>query len=217
MVELRLLKASHPDEKQTHSLQVLERNFNRIVGLVREMLDVARLEAGRMAIRSERVDLGAVVAGVVGDFADVARARGITLASGAMDIQIVGDGRRVAQILGHLLDNAVRLTPQGGSVTVDVDRSEERARIRVTDTGVGLTEKQIEALFDAFSAVHDEPLAGAGPGMGLYIARGLVKEMGGEIGVTSRGPGHGATFVIHLPLASPVDGPPAGAGPGVAE
>lgn len=221
LMQLTLLKSTHPDARQSHALVVIERNFNRIVSLVHEMLDVARLQAGRMVIEHGPVDLTGTTLDSVADFADVAASRGVKLEGPAQrSLMVAGDARRISQVLTNLLDNAVRLTPRGGSVTVDLDEDEAHGIVRVVDTGPGLTPDQIAGLFQPFSTVHSEHVEGQQTGLGLYICRGLIEEMGGTITARSDGAGRGASFVLRLPLAqaaggagmAPVTGPEGAAG-----
>lgn len=212
MLQLHLLRSGRhaiQDPEQQRMVQLLERNLERMKGLVHEMLDVARLEAGRLALRIEVFDLNDALRATIDDFTPVAQSRRIGL-----DLQVPGplpvttDRRRVEQVLSNLVSNAVRLTPTGGSVTVSASAEPEGTVVHVRDTGVGLTRDQIESLFQPFSRVHDEATAGTGSGLGLYICQGLMQEMGGRIRVTSAGPGEGAEFSVLLPPRPPAQGDP---------
>lgn len=210
LLQLHLLrKGPHPvqDPQQTRMLEVLDRNLGRMNSLVHEMLDVARLQAGRIGLKPVEMDLAATLNAAVEDFVLVGEAKGVTLTKGAPTHVVVrADPRRVQQVLSNLVSNAVRLTPPGGTVTLSLRSEPQGAVVRVRDTGVGLAADQLAALFQPFSRLHDEAISGAGSGLGLFICQGLAQEMGGRLWAESDGPGKGATFCFQLPL-------PAGSSP----
>jgi signal transduction histidine kinase len=208
LLQLHVLRNAVSDPQQLRRVEVLERNLERMKGLVHEMLDVARLQAGRLALRPVDFDLRDAMQAAVDDFAGVAQQRGVALAlaTGA-PLPVHADRRRVDQVLSNLVSNAVRLTPAGGRVDVSAEAGPAGTTVDVRDTGVGLTASQVTALFQPFSRVHDEVTSGAGSGLGLYISQGLMHEMGGRLSVASAGPGKGATFSAFLPSAGAPAGP----------
>lgn len=212
MLQLHLLRAGKhamQDPKQERMVQLLERNLERMKGLVHEMLDVARLQAGRLALRVEVFDLNDALRAAVDDFTAVAKSRQVDLTLQVPGpLPVTTDRRRVEQVLSNLVSNAVRLTPARGSVTVTASADPEGTVVHVRDTGVGLTREQIDHLFQPFSRVHDEATAGTGSGLGLYICQGLMHEMGGRIWVTSAGPGKGSEFSLLLPPRPPQQSEP---------
>ena len=206
LLQLHLLQAgpkpvTDPDHKRM--IGVMERNVERSKLLVREMLDVARLQAGRLGLRPVDFDLAQALDGAYDDFALVAEAKAVGLVlRPPPPLPVRSDRRRVEQVLSNLVSNAVRLTPAGGTVEVSGTLADGQVTVRVRDTGVGLSEEQKQGLFKPFSRVHDEATAGAGSGLGLYICQGLAREMGGDLWAESDGPGKGATFLFRLPAAS---------------
>jgi signal transduction histidine kinase len=119
------------------------------------------------------------------------------------DLTMDGDGVRLLQVLGNLINNGVRYTPPGGSVEVRLSRSGSAARIEVRDTGVGIEEHDLPFVFDRFwQSDHSPARAHHGLGLGLTIARQLIELHGGAIVAHSDGPGRGARFEIVLPLAA---------------
>jgi signal transduction histidine kinase len=201
LLQLSLLKTGKRgtlDEEQMQSVEVIERNVMRMNSLVREMLDVARTQAGRLAIRPEEFALRGVLLEAIHDYAAVAKARDVlVLVEPGRDLSVVADRGRVAQVLSNLLSNAVRLTPANGSITLATREEPGEVVVSVTDTGIGLSEPQLGALFQPFMRIHEE-LAG-GTGLGLYICRGLMEGMGGRLWAQSPGPGKGAVFSFSLP------------------
>jgi signal transduction histidine kinase len=214
LLQLQILKRNIPesDAPQRRSLLVVERNLNRISGLVREMLEVARLQAGRLEFKRETVDLAALVQEAVTDFSAIAEEAGVALLfSSQGSMPTVADRRHVEQILSNLLSNAIRLTPRGGAVAVTLASEGGMQVVRVTDTGLGLSPEQIAGLFQPFARLHDESVAGKGSGLGLHISRALAVAMGGHLRAESPGAGKGATFILTIPAAIIEPGPsPAG-------
>lgn len=116
-------------------------------------------------------------------------------------LEVVVDAIRIEQVLANLLDNALRHTPPGGSVTVGASRDAEDIRVVVSDTGEGLTPHQVSMVFERFFRADPSRVSadGGGSGLGLTIARAIVADHGGTIEASSEGVGHGTTFTIHLP------------------
>ena len=218
--------AALPDSVRADA-RTIDRNVRQQSRLVDDLLDVTRIENGKVSLATGRVDLhgllGEVVADVLGD-ADRKRLT-VSLRPAANRHHIDGDAGRLRQVFGNLVRNAVKFTPAGGRVTVaTADGADGRVRVTVADTGIGVEQSVLPRLFDPFEqgsrAITDEF---SGLGLGLAIAKGLVEAHGGAIAAASDGPGHGTTFTVELttvaPPASvvPVDGvtgaaaaPPAG-------
>lgn len=188
----------------------VRRNAHRLKRLVDDMLDVSRIEAGGIVLRREPVDLGDVVRDVVTELLPLARARNQSI---EMNIQPVApidaDRDKLVQIAVNLLQNAIRYTPEAGTITISVDEApRERyvggwARLRVRDNGVGIAEEDRQRIFDPF--MHPKPAkhhTSAGPdsaGLGLYIARGLIELHGGLITVDSQ-PHVFTEFTVLMPF-----------------
>jgi signal transduction histidine kinase len=188
----------------------VRRNAHRLKRLVDDMLDVSRIEAGRITLRREPVDLGDVVRDVVTELLPLARARNQTVDINTSPLQpLDADRDKLVQIAVNLLQNAIRYTPEQGAITVSVDEApRERyaggwARLRVRDNGVGIAEEDRARIFDPF--MHPKPVkhhTSAGPdsaGLGLYIARGLIELHGGLITVDSQ-PDVFTEFTVLLPF-----------------
>jgi signal transduction histidine kinase/ActR/RegA family two-component response regulator len=192
---------------QQRYVQTAHASATALLGLIDDVLDLARIEAGRLELRPGSVDLPALV----GEAVELIRlaARDRPLAIGAtldprLPPRVLADPLRLRQLVVNLLHNAVKFTEQG-SVQLQVEvleRSGEllRLRLAVSDTGIGIAADQIDSIFDAFTQVDGSSTRRhGGAGLGLAIVRELCTRMGGEVRVHSR-PGAGSTFALELPL-----------------
>jgi signal transduction histidine kinase len=188
----------------------VRRNAHRLKRLVDDMLDVSRIEDGRMVLRREPVDLGDVVRDVVTELLPLARARNQSVETHIDPLApIDADRDKLHQIAVNLVSNAIRYTPEGGAISVGVDEAPRDryaggwARLRVRDNGVGIPEEDRQRIFDPF--LHPKPAkhhTSVGPdsaGLGLYIARGLIELHGGLITVDSQ-PDVFTEFTVLLPF-----------------
>jgi CheY-like chemotaxis protein/HPt (histidine-containing phosphotransfer) domain-containing protein len=180
---------------------------NTLLELIDDILDLSRMDEGVFSIESAPFALGDVVESCRGMVRAQARKKGIRLSTSvdpALPRHVMGDERRLRQVLTNLLANAVKFT-EGGSVDLSVRRIErpgERKRVefRVVDTGIGIEPKNVARIFEPFTQADDQiNRRYGGTGLGLAISRRLVERMGGSIAVESR-PGHGSTFQVELPL-----------------
>ncbi len=179
------------------AIQLVERNLDRLSALVRDMLDVARLETGRLRITASAMDARAVLDDVVETFQPTAAQQGVALAlDAAATLQAHGDAGRVTQILTNLLSNALKFSRAGGHVSVTARAKAAVCRIEVADDGPGVDPERVERLFQPFGQVHDDA-AVPGTGLGLYICKTLAEAMGGRMGYEERRPG--SMFWVELP------------------
>jgi len=175
----------------------VRRNAHRLHRLVEDMLDVSRIEAGRLTLRREPVDLGEVVRDVVTELQPLANGREQKVETRIAPLpSLDADRDKLHQIVVNLVSNAIRYTPSGGEITIDVDEAPQQrypggwARLRVRDNGVGIAEEDRKHIFEPF--LHAAPAkhhTSAGPdsaGLGLYIARGLIELHGGLVTVDSQ-------------------------------
>jgi len=198
-----LLLESIEDDAQGFArsqLAILKHAAESMTRLIRDLLDITRLESGPLPVRHQRIDVTHVVDEVVAMFNVVARARHITL---HRDVPpqlpaVLGDADRLAQALSNLLGNAVKFTPDGGQIRVSVDLQPQGVRICVHDTGPGISDEQIPHLFDRFWQASREDSRGLG--LGLTIVKAIVDAHGGVMNVESS-LAHGSTFYITLPRA----------------
>jgi len=194
-------------------VEVLERNLTRFSTLVNDLLDAARLQAGRLRMAPRPIDLAPIVRDACATYAERAGERGIALDVVADPADAQGDPDRVTQVVLNLLSNALKFTPSGGQVRVRASGGKDGAVVEVADTGIGLTPDQQARLFQPFVQVHDQAMGVGGTGLGLYISRSIAQQMGGSLEVASAGPGHGATFTLRLPAKDPAPTATAAAAP----
>lgn len=178
-------------------VQALSAQADKLRFLIEALVKAGRLETGVIAVHPKANSVAALIADALSEAAPKAQAKGITLSGTDVDASACFDCKWTGEALGNLLDNAIKYTPAGGSVTVSVVPYELFCRIDVTDTGIGLTEDESARVFERFyraPAAHDAP----GVGLGLYLAREIAAANGGYIKVASR-PGAGSTFSLFLP------------------
>lgn len=203
-MQLYMLKA-FPDQlnpRQKRAVDILDRNVDRLTFLVQDMLDVARLESGKMDIRHEPADVSDLIREVNETFFDSAARAGVSMEARAdPGLWIEGDANRLGQVLYNLLSNALKFTRAGGKIVIAAHQAGNEVLVTVSDNGTGLDQGQISRLFQPFTQVHD-PMAvhATGTGLGLYISRGLIAAHGGRIWAESPGLGLGSTFAFALPM-----------------
>jgi signal transduction histidine kinase len=205
-IQLHILKKRLPKDSslERRTIDLLDRNLERLVGLVEEMLDVARLNSGRLRLRPVAADLAKLLRDSAETFQGAAAQRGLALRLDAPPtLPGVLDPQRVTQVLYNLLSNALKFTPQGGSVAARARRDGAWLEVEVADTGAGLTPEQAERLFQPFARLHRDQLDAPGTGLGLYISQGIAQRHGGTLTVRSAGAGQGATFTLRLPESPP--------------
>jgi PAS domain S-box-containing protein len=204
------------EEAAARLRQIIQRQTQHLARLVDDLLDVARATAGKIPLERQPVDLCEVAGGCVRSLRESGRARRHRVTFRAESVIVSADATRLAQVITNMLDNAVKFTPSGGSVDVDVWREGQEALLRVSDTGIGIGADMLPRVFELF-AQAEQPMdrAVGGLGIGLTLSRRLVQLLGGSIVASSDGPGRGAQFTVRLPVETtgrPVT-PPAAPGP----
>jgi signal transduction histidine kinase/CheY-like chemotaxis protein len=205
---LTLLQSGRLDAAQTtRALQSVERSVRLQAQLVNDIMDIARIEAGKLHIEKTAVDLAQILRAAAEEFLPQARARRIDLqaevqACGA----VIGDKERLHQVSANLLSNALKFTPTGGSVTIACSREEGYVVATVTDSGQGIDAEFMPHLFKRFSQADTSiTRRHGGLGLGLAIVKHFVELHGGTVAAASAGRDRGATFTVRLP-AAPDDG-----------
>jgi signal transduction histidine kinase/HAMP domain-containing protein len=189
-------------ERQADLLAAARQDCERLQGIVDDILDLSRIQAGRVELHREPVDAGALVAQAAADARPEAERAGILLeVEGAADpVPVLADAERVRLVLANLLGNAIRHTPAGGRIALRASGGPEGARLEVRDTGSGIPRQYRERIFDRFFQVPGAKRGGVG--LGLYLSREIARAHGGELGVESE-PGQGSTFWLTLPATPP--------------
>jgi signal transduction histidine kinase len=199
---VEVLRETETDEMRRNYLGIVERNSDRLLGLVSDLLFAARLQDERLELARDTIDLRMVVEHAVESARPRAEAAGVQLHADLSAVPaVVGDAARLAQLLDNLVSNAIKFTPAGGSVGVWLEAREDVVHIEVSDTGIGIAEREREHLFERFFRTQtalERQIQGSG--LGLYISKAIVEAHGGRIGVESVD-GEGTTFVVELPVA----------------
>jgi signal transduction histidine kinase len=190
-------------EDQARFLEVMDRNATRLQRLVDDILMISRADSDRLKLTLEPVDVGQLVQRSAESAGPVARDKGVELIVRAEDElpEVEGDRRLLAQLLDNLVSNAVKFTPEDGTVTIQASREGGEVVVEVTDTGSGIPADEVPRLFERFfraSTAADVP----GTGLGLAIAKAIVETHGGSIGVESE-LGSGSTFRVVIPPSPP--------------
>ena len=215
LLHQRLLGVGPTDERVLRYLTTIDNQTRRVAELVDTLLDVSRLDAGRLQLRRDLFDLIALVRESAAQIGELSTRHTFVVQAEVPTLVGDWDRDRVEQIVVNLLSNAVRYSPEGGDITVAIGvrprsgatAGEQDAIVRVCDTGVGIAREQLETIFERFHRVHEEALRGfadaqRGMGMGLFLSRELAQRHGGQLWAESEGVGRGATFILTLPQSS---------------
>ncbi|HEY5025635.1 MAG TPA: ATP-binding protein [Acidimicrobiales bacterium] len=213
----QLLEMDELPAEQASSVDQIQVAGRHLLSLINEVLDISRIEAGRVSLSTEPVEVSEVLDEVTTLLAPVAEAAGIELSvdiDGSRVLRVRADRQRLLQVLLNLGSNAVKYNTRGGSVAFRTSVADgDRVRFEVRDTGPGIPHEKQDQLFVPFSRLGAERSAVEGTGVGLALSKQLVEVMGGVIGVDSY-PGHGSTFWVELLAADPslakVSAPPVG-------
>ena len=187
-------------ERLSTGLTTIEETGDRMLGLVEEMLDVARLRMGQMLDLDRRpTDLVALARRCAAAHEQISERHAVRVASAVDELVGHWDGARLVRVLGNLLDNAVKYSPDGGEVLVELGREDGWAVLRVRDRGIGVPAADRERIFEPFQRGSNVAGRLPGTGIGLAGARQIVEQHGGTLGVESE-EGTGSTFTVRLPL-----------------
>jgi len=194
--------AAPPDAKSARYVQNIQSSGKNLLELINDLLDLAKIEAGKMEVRSEPLSLGDVFEGLVNLLRPLCEQRQLTIVPAVQeDVPIIQtDPAKLQQMLYNFLSNAIKFSPQGGQIDLQASLDEPGVRISVTDQGPGIDPDKHQMIFEKFRQIDGSATRQhSGTGLGLAISRELALLLGGKIGLIST-PGHGATFWIVLPL-----------------
>lgn len=199
-IERRLSRGLPVDPELAHKSR---RQVSRLAKLVEDLLDVSRLESGRLDIQRDPVHLDDLIEEVVGDFRSASHGHDIVLVRPRQPLVVAGDRQRLEQVLVNLLQNAIKYSPQGGQVVVTMAREGDEALVSVADQGIGIPVEEQSHLFKRFFRARNAATRHfGGLGIGLFVSNEIVERHGGRFLVESE-TGKGAVFSFTLPLLSP--------------
>jgi signal transduction histidine kinase len=195
---LAMLKLGAENESGTgRSLKIINRQIDRMAKLVEDLLDVSRLQAGRLSLELERFDMSQLVRETCDRMTVLSQQHTLKLEMPEL-LEGVWDRGRLDQVITNLISNAIRYSPEGGEVLVRVQEEGQGVTLAVTDRGVGIPPEKQGLIFERFGRAHGAKYGGLG--LGLTISQGIIEQHGGRIGVESTGvAGQGTTFRVWLP------------------
>jgi signal transduction histidine kinase len=196
-------------DTQREFLEVAARNADRLGAIINDILDVSRIESQLLEIRTEPIDLAAVLEDVASTFRVMAQSKGLTLRQEVASLpKVTGDASRLVQVFSNLVSNAIKYTPKG-EIGIKAGVSSGSIEVIVYDSGIGLTQEELPQLFTKFFRGRNPVVTEAGgTGLGLVIAKAVVEKHQGTIDVESR-PGEGTRFRVVLPVAAAAIAEPA--------
>jgi signal transduction histidine kinase/CheY-like chemotaxis protein len=214
----QLLELDVEGPEQRESVGHILKGGRHLLALINEVLDTARIEAGRLSLSIEPVFLEDVVRGALDLVRPQAAARRVRLPESlAWDRHVLADRQRLQQVLLNLMSNAIKYNREGGSIAVEAAEAPSgRARLTIRDTGVGIAPAMLARLFTPFDRLGADQTGVEGTGLGLTLSKRLMEAMGGSLTVESR-LGEGTTCTIELPAAARVEVPAAASGDGLAD
>ncbi len=184
----------------------LENVYNsneRLIRLVNDLLNLSRLDAGKIEFSPELISLEEMVSSIVEELKINAEKKGLYMKMVKPSeplSKIMADQAKLRQVILNIVDNAIKYTREGG-ITFELKKLDEKEEVRVSDTGEGMDEKELNSLFQMFSrATAGTQLHAEGAGLGLYVAKQFIGMHRGKIWVESKGKGKGSTFIIQLPI-----------------
>ncbi|MDB5752767.1 MAG: putative histidine kinase, hybrid, partial [Ramlibacter sp.] len=209
-----LQKPNAPPATLARTLATMDRQLTHMVRLIDDLLDISRINSGKIRLELQRTSLRPAIQTALELARPAMDVAGHALAVELpeAEIELHGDGTRLAQAFGNLLNNAAKYTPPGGHVALRAWQQGNRAWVEVRDDGMGIPQAMLDKVFSLFTQVEEgtEQSTG-GLGIGLFLVRSLVQMHGGTVTASSGGPGQGSTFTVSLPCL-----PPAAAGAGAA-
>ena len=198
---------SFTNERQRSIVDKIYRSSEHLVTMINDFLNITRIERGEMSYAFAKIDFPSIVREIVEDMRVSAKSEGLTILyeppQEKREYSIVADNLKTTQVVGNLLDNAIKYTPRGGTITLRVtkDPGTGNTVLTVTDTGIGIAPETMPRLFHRFSRdMKMARLHGEGSGLGLYVAKQIMDAHNGSIWAESAGPGKGSTFFVSFPM-----------------
>jgi len=198
----RILSGEKPDTSTyTHGLETIERNARAQEQLIDDLLDAMRIKTGKLRLHVDPMELSSVIDSVIDSLQPLADSKHIRLQriTTSKTAYVLGDQTRLQQVMWNLLANAIKFTPQGGDVWVQLERVDSYLEVKVTDTGEGIRSDFLPYVFEPYRQ-PDGSTRGQGLGLGLAIVRQLVELHRGTVRAESSGKGRGSCLTVSLPL-----------------
>jgi len=189
-----------PEEAKEPLNNVFQSN-ERLISLVNEFLNLSRLESGKIEVRFESVALDDLIKDVVKEMKVSVDAKGLSL---SIDVpsplpEIIADKQKIRQVILNIIDNAIKYTDKGW-IKIRVEKDGLKERVSISDSGMGMTEKDIDSVFEIFTRARAAQSHKEGSGVGLYVAKKFIEMHNGDIKIESQGEGKGTTFIVELPI-----------------
>jgi PAS domain S-box-containing protein len=197
-----LLNDQQLSEGARRAAQTIERNARTQAQLIGDLLDISRIIAGKLHLEKSILELHALTEAALAGVRPSANQRKLQLTHRlADDVDVYGDPTRIQQIVTNLLNNAIKFTEEGGTITVELERHGGVAELRIVDSGVGMSPELLERVFDVFQQGGPAQRRKGGLGLGLAIAKQLAEAHGGSLRAESQGEGRGSVFTLRLPIS----------------
>jgi heavy metal sensor kinase len=197
-IDLAISQGDSPEDYR-EALNALDGDVGRMTALVGTLLSLARADAGELQVNRDQLDLSGLAEDVVEQLTPIAEENGVTLSTRLSPTSVQADADMVIQVLVNLIDNAIKNTPPGGTITIETWVEQNNAMLAVRDTGIGIPPQHLDRIFDRFYRVDTgRARSRGGSGLGLAICQSIAHAHGGEISATSA-PGAGSSFTLSLP------------------
>jgi signal transduction histidine kinase len=193
-------KSGKLPDKVTLELEIVKRNTERLLSLVNELLEVRRMESGKLKLNLKVIDFQEIIQHCVREIQPLIEQKkqrfNLKVPRGRLSIK--GDGIRLSQALMNLLDNASKFTPESGIITLSAEKMKGNIKVQVKDTGIGIRKKDLGKIFEPFADIEKSSYV-RGTGLGLSVTKGIIKGHKGRMWAESSGEGKGATFTFIIP------------------
>ena len=202
---LKLVKPGGAELRVKQASEIIARQVDHMTSLVNDLLDVARVTRGLVKLDKIPEDLSIIVMDAVEQVGPLIRSRGhhFEMRLSPETVTVVGDQKRLVQVIANLLNNAAKYTPEGGHIALGTELGEDRVLLSVVDDGIGIAPELAARVFDLFAQAQRSPDRSAGGlGLGLALVKNLVELHGGTVKCASEGAGKGSRFTVCLPLAT---------------
>jgi len=200
LIQRRIARTHTFTERDQRVLQVINQQSQRLSRMVEALLDISRIRGGTLSIERTSVDLSALAERLVDEVQPSLERHSIEIHIPNSPVMVTGDALRLEQVFQNIIQNAIKYTPQGGKIALEITREGDQACVAVTDPGIGIPSKALPNLFRQFyRAGNAQSHHIAGMGLGLYVVREIVALHNGRVEVEST-EGEGSTFLVYLPL-----------------